>query len=527
MSIKSVIRSLNNTFKHKDDDFVVESVIEDIESSYCGLNCKACQKYLSKECLGCTYFSKKIKCPVYLCAIEKGLASCNQCSEKDVCDIRISEIQECEKYILKGHIFEEGACYLVNDVSISSAYKIFELQVSRKKPCFWITKHQSGETNSTHGVPKLPIAYLTQDVLKDEICIKPNDFKKLFNVINGYLKKAQGVSIILNNFDILLENARSPDDKDRLLMYVQKIFNIVKSRNATLFIVSGKYSSSSSIEKGEWRMLPNPSYIEWLRPLHMEHICNEVMSYLSMDENDKLKIISQLSDIKSNDLECSIEDNMFKFTPSIMPSRGDTIRDIRKCYEHLGIHDSNEKVKSIIYDNLSAFGYSPFEYILDAKNSYMILDNTSDVLTVIKETVEYGRYGLCITRMSPDDFILQFPHHNVTILQLTQIPGKNHFPPTSLGQIQNAILSYIKEYDECVIYFDGLEYLVTHNGFTKILQFIQYIKDYAQAEKSLLFVSLSRQAYTDQEFAFLEKEFKRFELKEGKNMSDVISSFME
>lgn len=513
MSIKSVIRSLNDTFKHKDDDFVVESVIEDIESSYCGLNCKACQKYISKECLGCIYISKKNECPVYLCAIEKGLTSCNQCPEKDVCDIRISEIQECEIYILKGDIFEEGACYLVNDVSISSAYKIFELQVSRRKPCFWITKYQSGETSFTHGVFKLPIAYLTQDVLKDEVCIKPSDYEKLFDVINGYLKKAQGVSIILNNFDILLENTRSSNDKNRLLMYIQKIFDIVENSNATLFIVSGKYvsSSSSSIEKGEWHKLPNPSYIEWLRPLHVEHICNEVMSYLSMDEKDKLKIVSQLSDTKSNGFEYSIENNIFKCTPKIMPSRGETIGGIRKCYERLGIHDSNEKVKSIIYDNLLAFGYSPFEYILDAKNSYMILDvDTSDALNVLKETVEHGRYGLCITRMSLDDLILQFPQHNITFLQLTQISGKNHFPPTSLGQIQNAIISYIKEHDECVIYFDGLEYLVTHNGFTKTLQFIQYIKDYAQAEKSLLLVPLSRQAFTDQEFAFLEKEFKRF-----------------
>ena len=536
-----MVRSVNNAFKHKKyDDFVVEDVIDDIdvivvedviddiESSYCGLNCKACQKYISNECLNCTYHSKKIECPVYLCAIGKDFTSCKQCPEKDVCVIRTSEIQKCEQNILKEPIFEDGACYLVNDVSMSAACKIFELQVSKRKPCFFITKYQSGKTSFTHGGSKPPIAYLTQDVLKDKVCIKPNDYEKLFDVMNGYLKKAQGESIILNDFDILLENARTSDDKNRLLMYIQKIFDIVGSNNATLFIVSGKYasSSSSSIKKGEWYKLPNPSYIEWLRPLHMQHICNDVISYLSIGENDKLKIVSQLND-NSNDFECSFENKMFKYTPKIMPSRSETIRDIRKCYERLGIHDSNDNVKSIIYDNLSAFGYSPFEYILDAKNSYMILDiDISDALTVIKETVEYGKYGLCITRMSPDDFILQFPHHSVTILQLTQISGKNHFPPTSLGQIQNAILSYIQKHDECIIFFDGVEYLVAHNGFTKTLQFIQYIKDYAQAEKSLLIVPLSRQAFTKQEFAFLEKEFKRFELKEDKSMSDVISSFM-
>ena len=527
MSIRSIIGSLNNTFKHKDDDFepILEDIIGNMESSYCGLNCKACKDYLSNECLGCTYNSKKTGCPVYLCATEKEYMSCKQCPEKGICEIGKTRIEECVQKIIEEPIFEEGACYLINEVSLSVAYKIFELEVSQNKPCLCITKEIPDEIREAHAILKSPFICLTNDTIEGEVCIKPNDYEELFSTVHKYIQKAPTGAIILNNFDILLENAHSTNDKNSLLVYIQNIFDVVMDSSATLFIVSGK--KSKFIEEGSWVKLPNPSYIEWLRPLHMEIICAEVISYLSKDDNDRLQMSKKLCSADYDKLEFTIENHAIKCTPKIMLSRSEIIEEIKKCYMHLGIPDSDEKIKSIIYDNLSAFGYSPYEYIFDSKSSYMLIDiDISDAFDIFKDTVEHGKYGLCITRMSPDDLIVRFPQHNVSILQLTQITGKNHLSPTSLSQIQNAILSYIKEHDECVVFFDGVEYLVTHNGFTKTLQFIQYIKDYSQAEKSLLFVPLSRQAFTDREFAFLEKEFKRFDLSVDKNISEAISSFM-
>ena len=532
MSIKSVIESLSGVLKHKDDYFdlepITENILEDMESSYCGLNCRVCKDYLSNECLGCTYISKKTDCPIYLCATEKEYRSCKYCPENDICELRKSRIQECEQKMLVEPVFEEGACYLINEVSLSVAYKIFELQVSQNKPCLCITKEIPDEIREEHAMSKSPFICLTNDTIKGEMCIKPNDYEELFSAVHKYIQKAPTGAIILNNFDILLENAHSIYDKKSMLVYIQHIFNSVKNSSVTLFIVSGK--ESRFIEEGSWVKLPNPSYIEWLRPLHVEIICGEVISYLSKDDNDRLQMFKKLCSADSDKLEFTIENDAIKCTPKIMPSRSETIDEVKKCYMHLGVHDSDEKIKSIIYNNLLAFGYGPYEYIFDSKNSYMLVDiDTSDVFDIFKDTVEHGKHGLCITRMSPDELIVQFPQHNVTILQLTQITGKNHLSPTSLSQIQNAILSYIKEHDECVVFFDGLEYLVTHNGFTKTLQFIQYVKDYAQAEKSLLLVPLSRQAFTDQEFAFLEREFKRFESIEHngkKNIYDVFISVM-
>ena len=528
MSIKSIIKSLNGVIKHKDDDFDFEPILEDMELSYCGLNCKACKIYISNECPGCTYICKKADCPICTCAIEKEYISCQQCSEKDICEIGKNKYEYCKQNIIDGPVFEEGACYIINEVSLSATYKIFELQVSQNKPCLCITEEIPDEIRENHAISKSPFIYLTNDAIKDEICIKPNDYESLLNNVNNYIKKAPTGTIIINNIHVLLENAYSVHDKNSLLVFIQNIFDVVKNSSATLFIVSGK--ESRFIEKSSWIKLPNPSYIEWLRPLHVEIICTDVISYLTKNKNDRLQMLKKRCNVDFTNVKFIVENDALKCTSEIIPSRNEIMEDFKKCSTHLGILKSDENTKSILYNNLLQFGYSPYEYIFDSRYSYMLVDiDISDALDIFKDTSEHGKHGLCITRMSPDDLIIQFPQHNVSIFQLTQITGKNHLSPTSLSQIQSVILSYIKEHDECVVFFDGLEYLVTHNGFTKTLQFIQAIKDYAQSEKSILLVPISRQAFTDQEFAFLKKEFKQFEsieLKNGNNIYDAISSVM-
>ena len=528
MSIKSLIKSLNGILKHKDDHFDFEPVLEDMESSYCGLNCKACKIYISNECPGCTYICKKSGCPVCVCVIEKEYTSCQQCPEKDICEIGKTNIEYCKQNIIDGPIFEEGACYLINEVSLSVTYKIFELQVSQNKPCLCITKEVPDEIREEHAISKSPFIYLSNDAIEGEICIKPNDHEVLLNTVHKFIQKAPTGVIIINNFHVLLENVHSLHDKKSLLVCIQDIFDVVKNSSATLFIVSGK--ESRFIKEGSWIKLPNPSYIEWLRPLQVEIICTETISYVSKDNNDRLKMLKKRCNVDFTNVKFTIENDALKCTSEIMPSRSEIMEDFKKCSRYLGILQSDENIKSILYGNLLQFGYSPYEYIFDSSDSYMLIDiDVSDALDIFKDNVEHGKHGLCITRMSPDDLIIQFSEHNVSILQLTQITGKNHLSPTSLSQIQSAVLSYIKEYDECVVFFDGVEYLVAHNGFTKTLQFIQAIKDYVQAEKCLLLVPISRQAFTDQEFAFLEKEFKRFEsigLKEENKIYDAISSVM-
>ena len=49
--------------------------------AYCGLYCGACNAYLKEKCDGCHRNEGASWCGVRSCCIEKGLASCADCSE--------------------------------------------------------------------------------------------------------------------------------------------------------------------------------------------------------------------------------------------------------------------------------------------------------------------------------------------------------------------------------------------------------------------------------------------------------------
>jgi len=49
--------------------------------AYCGLYCPACKKYINGKCPGCKENVKATWCKIRSCNIEKGYASCADCTE--------------------------------------------------------------------------------------------------------------------------------------------------------------------------------------------------------------------------------------------------------------------------------------------------------------------------------------------------------------------------------------------------------------------------------------------------------------
>lgn len=533
MTIKSLFCSIKKVLGHKNNENLIEPTIEDIESSYCGLDCKACEKYADYTCMGCIYISKKIQCPIYLCANGRGFTSCNQCQEVHVCEIRHLEMEKCKQYVHENFSIESGTCYLINEVKVKITRDIFMVQASRGKQCLWITGESPHETRLVHDLHKTPIVYLTQEKIRGEYCLNSKHCVQILDTISEFVKKSPGSTIIFDNFKMLLNDEMSIDYKHQLLVLIQGIFNAMKEHNATLFIVAGM--ECKFIEDGDLVKLPNPSYIEWLRPIHIETICNELIRYLpdgNKDINQEIQKFTQLKNNNSYFSECSLSDGLLNCAPSHTLSRSDSIDKVRIFSKYMGYSESDANVKSIIYNNLSAFGYSPYEYLIRRGNSYVVTDLKLNANDIFNDAIKHGIDGLCISRSSPDDLVAQYPYHNITIVQLTQVRGKNHISPTALGQIQNTILSHIKEHGEGIVFFDGLEYLITHNGFTKILQFIQYIKDYVQDAGCILIIPLSKEAFTEQEFALIERDFKKIEYieseyaKDGDDIFDIINHVM-
>ncbi len=59
--------------------------------AYCGLYCGACGAYLKEKCKGCHENAKASWCKVRACCIERGYATCAECTE-------FAEAGDCRKF---------------------------------------------------------------------------------------------------------------------------------------------------------------------------------------------------------------------------------------------------------------------------------------------------------------------------------------------------------------------------------------------------------------------------------------------
>lgn len=113
-------------------------------------------------------------------------------------------------------------------------------------------------------------------------------------------------------------------------------------------------------------------------------------------------------------------------------------------------------------------------------------------------------------RIEPDKF-----------LWISRIEGEDRVDPLKLHVIQDEALKFIRQHDGgCVIYFEGIEYLMLYNEFTSVAKFFFSLKDYAISENSLLILYLPPKILETSQEAMILKEFK---LKEENELVKEVS----
>jgi hypothetical protein len=118
------------------------------------------------------------------------------------------------------------------------------------------------------------------------------------------------------------------------------------------------------------------------------------------------------------------------------------------------------------------------------------------------------RNGLIITRIHPPRLKKQF---NVSgeILWLSTLEANNIIRPTDLNKLGYIINSFIEKNNEsCIILLDGIEYLILHDGFENVLNFISYITGKISQSKAILLIPTSPKALTQEEVMLLERKLE-------------------
>lgn len=146
-------------------------------------------------------------------------------------------------------------------------------------------------------------------------------------------------------------------------------------------------------------------------------------------------------------------------------------------------------------------------YKLEHSQSYMVFEDRPErVFKMLEEEVANGRRGLCITRQHPKQVRRRHPLKNVQLFWLTEAKEENTI--NDLIEISHLIAGFVNSSENGIVLLDGLEYLVSRNGFEAVYQFIQNKRNQVAAAEAILITPVHPRAFSEEKLALLERELK-------------------
>lgn len=120
--------------------------------------------------------------------------------------------------------------------------------------------------------------------------------------------------------------------------------------------------------------------------------------------------------------------------------------------------------------------------------------------------------GLCITRIHPDDLRDRYPPlADGGFIWLSKSVGKKGkgmaiAEPSALVDIASAISEFAADGGNAAVLLEGLEYLISQNGFASVMRFLQKVNEKIVLNDSYLLISANPAAMKEQEYKLLAKE---------------------
>lgn len=151
------------------------------------------------------------------------------------------------------------------------------------------------------------------------------------------------------------------------------------------------------------------------------------------------------------------------------------------------------------------------EPILKGGSSYLFTDRAiSKAFESFKRLLSEGKRGLVITRTHPTR-VQQMYGLDCPVMWIAKaakpVGGVLSLEPTRLMKIHSTISDFIKTNPGAVVLLDGLEYLVTENGFATVMKAIQLTNEEVAMSGSFLLVPIDPRAFETQQLGLLEREF--------------------
>jgi predicted hydrocarbon binding protein len=170
------------------------------------------------------------------------------------------------------------------------------------------------------------------------------------------------------------------------------------------------------------------------------------------------------------------------------------------------------EVVDVLKPNAHRESDSVRKYNLESGYSYLIKEEIPDQAhDIFVDASKHGVPCLCVTREYPEKLKEKLELKGVPFLWLSMDQEKTYArDPTNIAQLYSDMKTFITENRNSMVLLSGLEYLISQNGFQKILKLIQHVNDRVAVAESVLVASISPLTLPENELKMLEKEMRSF-----------------
>jgi hypothetical protein len=149
---------------------------------------------------------------------------------------------------------------------------------------------------------------------------------------------------------------------------------------------------------------------------------------------------------------------------------------------------------------------------LGRRGAYLIREPKAErVFSLFSDLLQSKARGLCITRIHPDDLRSRYPIEGAGFIWLSKsaggaAKGMAVAEPGALVDIASAISDFASDGGNAAVLLEGLEYMISQNGFPSIMRFLQKVNEKIVLNDSYLLISANPAAMKEQEYRLLAKE---------------------
>jgi hypothetical protein len=142
--------------------------------------------------------------------------------------------------------------------------------------------------------------------------------------------------------------------------------------------------------------------------------------------------------------------------------------------------------------------------------SYLVKEKGNDRgLQLFRKLLkERDTEGMIISRTFPEKLRKEKRLPPAHMWWLSREEDKDSINPTSLAKLSHIIRDFIKDHEGAIVFLDGVEYLMMHNGFETSLRFLQALNDLIVLENAILILPVDPSSLSLKQMSLLEKEME-------------------